>query len=89
MVPADFEGWNRMSSQLGWTQVTKAWDAGRAGARQAGWGADERPAGRSRVGGRTRRDRSRRWLSPAVLALTVVAVVAMTIVSWAVTAGGQ
>jgi hypothetical protein len=76
-----------MSSQLGWVQISRALDAGRADARGAGWGADERRARRSDRDRATIPARPRHRVLHLGWGLTVVAVIAMTIVSWAVTAG--
>ncbi len=75
-----------MSNQLGWVQFNRALDAGRASARRDGWGDDERRANPSRrdrptISGRRRGGLRLGW------ALTVVVVFAVTMLSWAVTAG--
>ena len=76
-----------MGNQLGWVQFSKALGRRSApGARRSGWGDDERPA---RVA-----PRSRGWLAHVLRrvfrpgrALMLIALVAVTIVSWAVKAG--
>ena len=75
-----------MSNQLGWVQFSKAFDAGRAGARRSAWGDDERPARVSRRDPGMAGHVLRRVFRPG-RTLMLIALVALTIVSWAVKAG--
>jgi hypothetical protein len=72
-----------MSKQLGWVQFTKALDAGRAGARRSAWGDDERLARSSRREPGAAGHVLRRVLRPG-RAFMLIALVAVTVVSWAV-----
>lgn len=75
-----------MSNKLGWGQISKARDAGRAGARRSAWGADERPARPSPRDLGPAGHVLRRVFRPG-RTLMLIALVAVTIVSWAVKAG--
>jgi hypothetical protein len=75
-----------MGSQLGWVHVSKALGAGRPGARRSGWSDDEQPLrGSRREAGTAGRALPRVVRSGR--ARVLIALVALTIVSWAVTAG--
>lgn len=70
--------------QLGWVQFNRALDAGRAGARRAGWGDDERAARRSHPDPVAARRRSLGHLLRPGRALMMIALVAVSIASWVV-----
>jgi hypothetical protein len=70
--------------QLGWMQINKARQVGRAASRRSGWGDDERPAHPVRLSTRDQGAAGhliRRVLRPGRV-LTLTALVAVTIVSW-------
>ena len=77
-----------MSNQLGWVQFSKALDAGRASARRRVWGDDERPARASHRDPGVAGHVLRRVFRPG-RTLMLIALVAVTIVSWAVKAGAS
>ena len=75
-----------MGNQLGWVQFSKALDAGRASARRHVWSDDERPARASHRDPGVAGHVLRRVFRPG-RTLMLIALVAVTIVSWAVKAG--
>jgi len=75
-----------MGSPLGWVQINKALSAGRPGVRRSSWSDDERPMRASH-----REERAAGAVFLRVVrsgrGLVLIALVALTIVSWAATAG--